>query len=609
MASLSSRRTNNKVNASSTGRKSIVDNDTSEEELSVSSSARLDAAGDKNTSNHRAKQQSNGSNEKKKKKITTDEEIAKRYSNALEDEEKQQNKRARRVVTPLSTTQLMTGLVKIVHDFPTRYNLGSQHQKGKEPAYAAMLIQAYKNICHELAPNVSFIDAIAKIESLGGKKDVKLCLQQMRDQQRDAVLDKIIGQAARERILQDKRGSSNDGDDEAYVDSNMKNPEEEGEEIEADLADVVDASQRANYQPLDVDEAEKTENFDVNHMARENSFASKAYSHPDEEEENEANFDELEIASTNVDNPVLTDVEDGIEKASDCNENSHHSNLEEIEVYAVEKVISSKQVDSQPFSNDEENNAAFEQVKSFTNNGKEVGEQIICSSTSEPSSERRSCEDSTSAAAENRTENNAGIEQFETLENDNSEPMKNKHSQSITGVENEVFSNRNSNYTDRGVNRPEEGSFEDRSSSQDNSRDVILEDSEALVLDGTQEDMTYDVRANNSFETILNLAQTQTNEASQPETIFFSSEEVPTQLASQVENTQNNYYCTQQVMAYDSAWQKELSQNNTAESPEESSTQLVNSQEERANPELNGQQSMESPTQIVNSQFFATQNY
>lgn len=586
MPSLSSRRTNNKVNASSTGRKSIVDNDTSEEELSVSSSARLNAAGDKNTSNHRAKQQSNGSNEEKKKKITTDEEIAKRYSNALEDEQKQQNKRARRIVTPLSTTQLMTGLVKIVHDFPTRYNLGSQHQKGKEPAYAAMLIQAYKNICHELAPNVSFIDAIAKIESLGGKKDVKLCLQQMRDQQRDAVLDKIIGQAARERILQDKRGSSNDGDDEAYVDSNMKNPEEEGEEIEADLGDVVDASQRANYQPLDVDEAEKTENFDVNHMARENSFASKAYSHPDEEEENEANFDELEIASTNV----------------------HHSNHEEIETDAVKKIASSKKVDPQPFSNDEENNAAFKEVESVTNNQKEVGEQIICSSTSEPSSERRSCEDPTSAAAISSKENSAGIEQFEPLENDDYEPMKNKHNQSIIGVENEVISSRNLNYTDSGVNRPEEGSFEDRSSSQDNARDV-LEDSEALVLDGTQEEMTYDDGANNSPETIFNLAQTQTNEASQPETIFFSSEEVPTQLASQVENTQNNHYCTQPLMEYNSAWQKGLSQNNVAASPQESSTQSVNSQEERADPELDGPQGMESPTQIVNSQFFATQNY
>jgi hypothetical protein len=378
--------------------KKMTESDTSEEELSISSDPRRDSAEMKNSNDPSLRdhgirrqgskqQQSNGSDaaaKRKSKKKSTDEEIAQRYSNALEEEQKLQNKRARRVVVPpLSSTQLITGLVKIMHDFPTT-TLTAQCQKGKEATYAANLIKAYKAFCHELAPNASFLDTIAKIDSLGGKKDVKLCLQQMRDQHRDSVLDRILGQPTRERILKEKNGTRNDEDGgKTTVDSHSMN-DDDGEN-EANLADVVDASQEANEQPLGIDKTgEKVDNNWGNNIDIE-------------EEDNEAIFGETEISSVRVNRRVLYDSDteeeemtfDGITEASEVNHTStlliHEADYFKCNsVEEKEELESGNKLDSQPYTiNDEENESRI--MKSDKDSPVELEAKAQCNSAADPS--------------------------------------------------------------------------------------------------------------------------------------------------------------------------------------------------------------------------------
>jgi len=571
---------NVKSKSFSSMQKNMTESETSDEELSISSDPRRDSAevkisNDPSLRDHgiqrqqsKQQQQSNGSEaaaKRKGKKKATDEEIAQRYSNALEEEQK--NKRARRVVVPpLSSTQLITGLVKTMHDFPT--SLTAQCHKGKEAAYTANLIKAYKAFCHDLAPNASFLDTIAKIDSLGGKKDVKLCLQQMRDQHRDSVLDRILGQTTRERILKEKNGSRNDEDGKTTVDSHSMNDEGEKDddgENEANLADVVDASQGVNEQPLSIDKTgEKVNNHGGNDIDVE-------------EEENEAFFGETEISSMRVNRRVLHDSDteeeemtfDGTTEASEVNHTStlliheaDHFKCNSVE--EKEELDSENKLDSQSYTiNGEEKKSGI--MESDKNCPVEVEEQAQCTSAAGPSSEHN-------ALIDDELMNRDTIDH----ENDNSKQMSSSTTVEIN--EDAIKARMEENYTQSSMI----------------VQDVILEDSEALVLDGTQNSFSYGV--NNSVESFFLLAQTQ----SQSETIMFSSEEVPTQLPSQLE--------AENCFTPPAVGRTNLNNNNTVE---ETPTQLMDSQEEMiVDPELmEGQPNGESPTQILNSQFYATENY
>lgn len=570
-------------------RNQMTEGETSEEELSISSDPRRDSVEvhrslrDNGIPQHRSKQQqssgtSDAAAQRKGKKRTTDEEIAQRYSNALEEEQKLQNKRARRVVTPLSSTQLITGLVKIMHDFPTT-TPAAQCQKGKEAAYAANLMKAYKAFCHELIPNASFLDAIAKIDSLGGKKDVKLCLQQMRDQHRDSVLGRILGQSTREKILQEKNGNRNDIDGKTSVESHWINQEGEkdnDEENEANLADVADATQRADKQLPYIEETGKK--LDTNWGNDSDN----------EEEKNEAVLDDTEIASMRIKRRVLHDIDteeeemtfDGITEVLEGNHASTSLLHEavQLECSSVEQADSEKKLDSQRYNLHVDGNESAG-VESTRNSP--VEKQV-------PSSGRPL--EKTVASSENNLLNDD-----EQINHDSRDHKinNNRHITSSTSGENneaastETFNSENSSSI-------KARSEENYTQSSMIIQDVILEDSEALVWDGTQSSISS--RVNNSAESIFLLAQTQ----SQSDTMMLSSEEVPTQLASQSEA--ENCFTGPAVIS---------SNRNTNTTVEETPTQLIDSQEEIIvdHELMEDHPNSESPTQIINSQFFATENY
>lgn len=578
------------VKSFSSMQKHMTESETSEEELSISSDPRRDSSEVERSPQHRSKQQqsygtSDAPAQRKDKKRTTDEEIAQRYSNALEEEQKLQNKRARRVVTPLSSTQLITGLVKIMHDFPTTT---AQCQKGKEAAYAANLIKTYKAFCHELIPNASFLDAIAKIDSLGGKKDVKLCLQHMRDQHRDSVLGKILGQSTREKILQEKNGIRNDIDGKPTVESHRMNQEgekDDDDENEANLADVTDVTQRADEQHPNIEETGKKVDNDWGNDS------------DNEEKENEAVFGETEITSLRIKRRVLHDSDteeeemtfDGITEVSEGNRASTSLLHEAVqfECSSVEQADSEKKLDSHAYNLHVEGNESGG-MESTRNSPAEVGEQVQWTSAADSSSDRPL--EKMVASSEHNVLNND-----EQVNHDNRDHKinNNRHITSSTSVEhNEAASTKT--YYSNNSNSIKAGIEENYTQSSMIIQDNILEDSEALVFDGTQSSIP--VGVNNSVESIFILAQTQ----SQSDTVMFSSEEVPTQLASQLEA--ENCFTELAVVS---------NNRNSDTTVEETPTQLMDSQEEMVvdHELMEDHPNSESPTQIINSQFYATENY
>ena len=486
-----------------------------------------------------------------KRKLTTDEEIANKYSNAMEDEP---TKKTRRVlVTPLSSTQLLTGLTKLFHsDFPTL------SQKGQEPAYIARVMQAYQAICYDMAPNMSFLDTISKIDSLGGKKEVKLYLQHMREEQRNQVLDKLIGSIARERILQDTtRITSNN----VTNDDPPSTIHEESNDNETDNA-AMDASP-PNSLP-------KVHSSPVN---------------DDDDEENEADFDDLKTSpTTSKDAQSNKDQET---KEVDLEDTSIESNN-----LTTAHVVQATTTTNSPFDSDEEEKEAeFNEeetaptIHSFLEKENEVADLETINDL--PPSKAVELDEAVRAKVHSHSDN----------DDEMGDEEKEAHlKEAETAPDVQVHSDWNKDEeADRDNGDKVEATIEnDAATSQiDQMEDNKMEDTEAFmggIVDRMEDDRMEDTRESGIVEEAdsealvfdvsqeqIYLAQTQQTKQSESDVFLFSSEEFPTQL----------FYGSSQFNP------------EFLSTPKDTPTQLADSTNE---------DDSETPTQLANSQYFMTQN-
>eukprot|EP00978_Attheya_sp_CCMP212_P025646 scaffold82870_cov48-Attheya_sp.AAC.2 len=117
-------------------------------------------------------------------------------------------KRSRPTLTP---THLMgtKGLLRVRNEFPSqlKYRVPTNNTKGRDllaaASYGRLLVGSYRNFCHNLFPGLAFEDTLTRIESFGGKKEVKAYVQNMRDDVRKDHLEKIYGKERAEKMLQE----------------------------------------------------------------------------------------------------------------------------------------------------------------------------------------------------------------------------------------------------------------------------------------------------------------------------------------------------------------------------------------------------------------------
>eukprot|EP00550_Attheya_septentrionalis_P006587 CAMPEP_0198289340 /NCGR_PEP_ID=MMETSP1449-20131203/7553_1 /TAXON_ID=420275 /ORGANISM="Attheya septentrionalis, Strain CCMP2084" /LENGTH=554 /DNA_ID=CAMNT_0043987649 /DNA_START=80 /DNA_END=1744 /DNA_ORIENTATION=- len=117
-------------------------------------------------------------------------------------------KRSRPTLTP---THLMgtKGLLRVRNEFPSqlKYRVPTNNTKGRDllaaASYGRLLVGAYRNFCHNLFPGLAFEDTLTRIESFGGKKEVKAYVQNMRDDVRKDHLEKIYGKERAGKMLQE----------------------------------------------------------------------------------------------------------------------------------------------------------------------------------------------------------------------------------------------------------------------------------------------------------------------------------------------------------------------------------------------------------------------
>ena len=252
---------------------------------------------------------SDSDNDNKKKrprsaKQELDEEIANKYSTEQEKNTKKPRTKSYLCLTPAQLTS-NDGLIRILHEFPTQLsNFYQPGRKGQEPMYATQLIKAYTKLCRDLAPQLAFTDALAKIDNLGSKKEVRVYLQQMRDNQRNNILDTVIGRVDRERLLAAVTGSVTHHDDhdkaaaEVVAENNITTQSQptrdhDEEEIEADFGDVEPSW---NYSTHNKNESEmpSTNNPEVEHQHRSEQNAEEENSKEKEQSPTERAHDEAD---------------------------------------------------------------------------------------------------------------------------------------------------------------------------------------------------------------------------------------------------------------------------------------------------------------------------
>lgn len=72
--------------------------------------------------------------------------------------------------------------------------------------YTSKIIQHISDFCRQIQPNIAVDEAVAKIEALSTKKEVKDYVQHLRTRQRDQYLEKIYGKYEAESMIEELEG-------------------------------------------------------------------------------------------------------------------------------------------------------------------------------------------------------------------------------------------------------------------------------------------------------------------------------------------------------------------------------------------------------------------
>jgi Replication Fork Protection Component Swi3 len=139
-------------------------------------------------------QSENGNSLNKRKQ--TDQEIADEYAAASK------KRKSRPTFQPKHLTGA-EGLIKIRSDMSSLKYPQNQTSIDAAASYSSTLVKAYKNWADSLFPGLAFDDILLRIETFGSKREIKSFLTQMRNEVRDAHLEKLFGREKAAKYIQE----------------------------------------------------------------------------------------------------------------------------------------------------------------------------------------------------------------------------------------------------------------------------------------------------------------------------------------------------------------------------------------------------------------------
>jgi hypothetical protein len=131
------------------------------------------------------------------KRQQTAEEIQAQY------EKKAKSKRQKRPDVTVDMITGANGLIRIPHEFKQIPHREDAKTTSAAAAYSLRLIEAYKQFCFGLAPNMAFEDVLIKIEKEGSGRQLKDYIQNMRNMHRNHYVEKLYGKEKAEQFLSD----------------------------------------------------------------------------------------------------------------------------------------------------------------------------------------------------------------------------------------------------------------------------------------------------------------------------------------------------------------------------------------------------------------------
>jgi hypothetical protein len=108
-----------------------------------------------------------------------------------------------RIVLTESDVTGMKGLIRIPTEFSKMKLPANKTKVDAAALYAKQLIHQYKLFCYDLFPGLAMEDVLARLETFGSKKQVKMYVSNMRDEIRNKHLEKHFGKDTAERLVQE----------------------------------------------------------------------------------------------------------------------------------------------------------------------------------------------------------------------------------------------------------------------------------------------------------------------------------------------------------------------------------------------------------------------
>ena len=213
---------------------------------------------------------SRSNSSKKRASDQTDQEIADEYAAAGD---KKKIKKPRLTLQPDKLVGSENGLIVIKQSFPSRmkpFLPSSKPKKNRVDAaalFSRKLVSAYLSYCEDLFPSLAPEDVLLKIETFGSKKQVKDYLQHLREDIRNAHVERLYGLEKGESLIQQLHDGLREQDEpaEAYLHEELEQPEEREDALDGPTSSTGPASQPEATSTADPEATTATE--DVGHSS------------------------------------------------------------------------------------------------------------------------------------------------------------------------------------------------------------------------------------------------------------------------------------------------------------------------------------------------------
>jgi hypothetical protein len=171
-----------------------VDTSDEEEELDEEERLRIEEEDQERSLSAANGEAAEAPSSKKTKRDQTDQEIADEYASTAK-------KRKPRITLQPTHLTGADGLIRIRSDIGGMKFPQKQTSIDSAAAYSRDLVKRYKSWSYTMFPSLAFEDVLSRVETFGSKREIKSYLQQMREEVRNAHLEKLFGKEGAQRMI------------------------------------------------------------------------------------------------------------------------------------------------------------------------------------------------------------------------------------------------------------------------------------------------------------------------------------------------------------------------------------------------------------------------